>query len=182
MRASACGKNNQNMGREIRKVPVGWEHPKRTEWNREKDFHPLYDRPYRLAAEEWIKDFLEWQNGDDPKKAEYPYYWDYGRTPPDKEYYRPEWADEEMNGFCLYETVSEGTPVSPVFETRKELAEYLAKHGDFWDQKRGHGGWGIEQATAFCAVGWAPSGIASAEIGYVEGKLSPCLQKINPEQ
>jgi hypothetical protein len=52
-----------------------------------------------------------------------------------------------------------------------ELAEYLAEYGDFWDDRRGNGGWGIERANAFCKSGWAPSFIMSENTGLVEGKL-----------
>ena len=70
--------------------------------------------------------------------------------------HRP-YTTEEATWFQLWETVSEGTPVSPPFATKEELAEHLAKHGDDWDKSRGHGGWGIERARAFVDSGWAPS-------------------------
>lgn len=167
------------MGREIRKVPVGWEHPKRGEndlGRNPDDFQPIYNKSYKQAAEKWLESLLEWQNGESEYKAEYQFYWEWDGMPPDPEdkyYYRPDWTEEEMNGFCLYETVSEGTPVSPVFATKKELAEYLAEHGDFWDERRGNPGWGIERARAFCDMGWAPSFIAvgGQNGGIIEGKL-----------
>lgn len=37
-------------------------------------------------------------------------------------------------GWCLYETVSEGTPVTPVFATAAELIDHLATVGQDWDQ------------------------------------------------
>lgn len=37
-------------------------------------------------------------------------------------------------GWCLYQTVSEGTPVTPVFATADELVEHLATVGQDWDQ------------------------------------------------
>jgi len=94
-------------------------------------------------------------------------YWDYFGNPPDPEYYRT-YKDEDATWFQLYETVSEGTPVTPPFETKEELADYLAENGDFWDQKRRKdpnrtGGmdckpWGKEQAYKFVmGNGWAPS-------------------------
>lgn len=36
---------------------------------------------------------------------------------------------EDQLGYCLYETVSEGTPVTPVFATPEELIDYLVKYG-----------------------------------------------------
>ena len=68
----------------------------------------------------------------------------------------------------MYETVSEGTPVTPPFATKEELVEYLIEHGDFWDQKRRKEGntimpcdpWTREQAETFVNdTEWAPSGM-----------------------
>lgn len=55
---------------------------------------------------------------------------------------RPDAADympvfdvpEDDLGWCLYETVSEGTPVTPVFATADELVDHLATVGQDWDQ------------------------------------------------
>jgi hypothetical protein len=41
---------------------------------------------------------------------------------------------EDRLGWCLYETVSEGTPVTPVFATAAELVDWLATKGQDWDQ------------------------------------------------
>lgn len=54
---------------------------------------------------------------------------------PDPADYMPVWsvpADEL--GWCLYQTVSEGAPVTPVFATAEELIEHLATVGQDWDQ------------------------------------------------
>lgn len=40
-------------------------------------------------------------------------------------------ADTDGFGYCLYETVSEGTPVTPVFENPEEIVEYLVNVGTF---------------------------------------------------
>jgi len=159
------------MGREIRKVPVGWEHPKTHHHVRGEEYRPMLKESYEVRAEEWLKNCILWAKGEHPNQnPEYKYFWDYDGNPPDKDYYAPNWTDEEKNGFAVYETVSEGTPVSPTFATREELAQYLAENGDFWDQKRRNGGWGIEQARAFCNAGWAPSMIGTSQ-GFFEGKL-----------
>ena len=60
------------------------------------------------------------------------------RNPPKKEDYTtvPESAEEvESWGYCLYETVSEGTPCSPVFATPEELIDYLVNVGNFWGER-----------------------------------------------
>ncbi len=63
--------------------------------------------------------------------------------PPDPEYYRPQWGEGLATWWQVYETVSEGTPVTPPFATREELVEYLVENGDFWDQARRKRGWTI---------------------------------------
>ena len=67
--------------------------------------------------------------------------------------------EQEKTRLTMYETVSEGTPVTPPFATKEELVNYLVEHGDFWDQHRGHGGWSRENAEHFVQAEWAPSGI-----------------------
>lgn len=57
----------------------------------------------------------------------------------------------------VWETVSEGSPVTPAFATDAELIDYLVVNGDARDQKRGDGGWSRENAEKFVSVGWAPS-------------------------
>ena len=66
----------------------------------------------------------------------------------------------------MYGTVTEGTPVSPPFETPEELAAYLSKHGDFWDQKRLRDGDdrlvvipSYDDALKFVTGGWSPTAI-----------------------
>lgn len=58
--------------------------------------------------------------GEKPNPAEYMPVWDV--------------PDDEL-GWCLYETISEGTPVTPVFATADELVEHLATVGQDWDQE-----------------------------------------------
>ncbi len=57
-------------------------------------------------------------------------------------------------GWQLWETVSDGSPISPVFPTKEAFIEYLVSEG----YSRG-------AATAFCEDGWAPSAV------FVGGKF-----------
>lgn len=66
------------------------------------------------------------------------------------------------NWWQVWETVSEGSPVTPAFATRGELIDYLVAVGDAWDQKRGEGGWKREAAESFVETEWAPSLIGTA--------------------
>lgn len=85
------------MGREIRRVPAGWEHP----CNEKGEYIPKL-------------------------KSEMP--------------------EEDATHYQIYEDVTEGTPVSPVFETLEEMKEWLLEEGH------------SEKATAkFIEYGWAPS-------------------------
>lgn len=181
------------MGREIRKVPPNWKHPER---NQETDrygrggFQPMFDEEFGPVFSRWLAEFDRVRAGNLTNKERE--YWPNGLQdwlkdegfPPDPEYYRP-YSDADATWLQLYETVSEGTPVSPAFATPDELIEYLAEYGDFWDQKRcqradwstfwggepGVSGWGKERATAFVNAGWAPSFVVSSA-GISAGKLA----------
>jgi hypothetical protein len=126
------------MGREVRNVPANWDHPK-MEGRYDDRLQPMHDRTFDQAAAEWKADFAAWERGDRPdycsdgsKNLE---YWEWNGGPPERAYYRP-WKDEEATWFQVWETVSEGTPVTPPFATKEELVEYLISDGDFWQQKR----------------------------------------------
>jgi hypothetical protein len=163
------------MGREIRPVPDGWEHPTEEKPNyhrttMETRFKPLFDRSYEEACAEWWKEAQAWQAGERPDYAgdDSPkWYWDWNGSPPDVNYYRPEWADEERTHFQIYETVSEGTPCSPVFATLAEVADWMCQPIDrvTWPQYNRGKDWQCsqgktrEQAEAFTKVAWAPSGV-----------------------
>lgn len=168
------------MGREIRRVPPNYQHPMRdcphSPWaggcdtakrNNGKCYQPLYDRDYESEMSEWIENHNLWLSGDHPCQSDpnYPsaseckYYAQFEGNPPDVDYYPPKWAENEATWFQLYETVSEGTPVSPPFATQDELIDYLQNHGDFWDQLRGEGPYSREAAERMVRGGWAPSGI-----------------------
>jgi hypothetical protein len=54
---------------------------------------------------------------------------------PDPADYMPVFGVPEAElGWCLYETVSEGTPTTPVFATAEELIEHLATVGQDYEQ------------------------------------------------
>lgn len=163
------------MGREIRRVPPNWEHPRKkcehSPWKggcdeaKEHDgmcYQPMYDRTYDEAAKDWKDAFAAWERGERPdycdqasKNLE---FWEWDGGPPDRAYYRPAWKEGEATWFQVYQTVSEGSPVSPPFATREELVEYLVKHGDFWAQHRGERGVSRKAAEAFVmGDGWVPS-------------------------
>ncbi len=158
------------MGREIRRVPPNWAHPKKLVPNHrlgrmEEDYQPLYDRTFEDAMKSWLEELQAWLDGgfDEQRReqstrypADEPYrsFCDWHGTAPDPEYHRPVWR-EEPTWVQVYETVSEGTPVTPPFATAEELVNYLVEKGDFWDQKRGDGGWKRDNAESFVKRGWS---------------------------
>lgn len=145
------------MGREIRKVPPNWDHPK----DRYGNPQAMRDETFEDAAKEWKDGFAKWEAGErpkyfDPNGSLYPEYWEWKGNPPKREYHRP-WKSEEATWIQVWETISEGTPITPPFSTPEELIEFLVESGDFWDQKQNRGGWKRENAEAFVQRGWAPS-------------------------
>lgn len=145
------------MGREIRRVPANWEHPK----DEQGSYKPMYDNDFDTRLAEWLAGYELWKKGEheyqkDSDLAEGLEYWDYDGALPDPAYYRPKF-ETEPTWYQVYETVSEGTPVTPPFSTKEELIEYLVQHGDFRDQRRGDGGWSRKNAESFLESEWAPS-------------------------
>jgi len=151
------------MGREIRRVPANWQHPKTTnKYSGREELQPMYDQHFDARFAEWLADFDRVRAGnlDDIEAECYPrgladWLQDEG-APPDPAYYRP-WKDDDATWFQVWETVSAGTPVSPPFATPGELIDYLSTNGDFWDQKRGHKPAARSSYEAFVKSGWAPS-------------------------
>lgn len=155
------------MGREIRMVPPNWEHPQ----GNNDGFQSMYDQDYTSAVKEWKDGYRLWENGKYPGQEGGWEFWDWQGGPPDKETYRPEFT-EEPTWFQVYETVSEGTPVTPPFATKPELVDYLVEYGDFWDQSRGDGGWKRANAKSFVDRGFAFTGMMRVDQGKVEIKMA----------
>jgi hypothetical protein len=163
------------MGREVRRVALDWEPPKepcryiyihgRTSdpcpgWH----WHPHFDESYEHAVATWETGKRRWESGEDPdSRASHRLGWSweewYGEKPDDPDYYRPEWPEGTPLGYCFYETVSEGTPLSPIFATTDELADWLVENE----------GMSPEGARRFVAAGWAPSFISMPETGLISG-------------
>ena len=128
------------MGREIRRVPPGWEHPKRqTEWG--YDYAPLVDESFEEAQAAWEEARRAFDRTDCTFEE-----W-HGGKPDNPIYYRPAWDEETRTAFQVYETVSEGTPTSPVFESEEDLVSWLVEEG-------GHS---EAAAREFVRVGSVPS-------------------------
>lgn len=161
------------MGREVRMVPADWEHPKEYDVYRHKmDYIPLlagsYDKAkaeYDEEAAQWNKGFVkDWANGGWKEKsascaneyAEYADYEEWAGEAPEPQNYMPAFEEGTANHFMMYETCSDGTPISPAFETPEELAHWLADTGAsaFGDMTATY-----EQWLATIHAGSAPSAV-----------------------
>jgi len=117
------------MGREIRKVPKGWQHPV----DKRGHYKSMYDTDYPTAVAEWLAGLDAWRRGDEilpdgtpaaQAKDGCEFYWEYYGGPPDRDTCRPAF-EGEADCYQIYETVTEGTPVSPVFESLNDLESWL---------------------------------------------------------
>ena len=134
------------MSREIRRVPANWQHPKN-----ERGRHiPLLDK-FGYNAEE-IEEGLRdgWLKNTPPH---------YGCD------VMPEWTEEQKTHIQMYETTSEGTPISPVMDTPENLARWLT---DNESSAFGRMTATYEQWLGVCRGGWAPSMVADSR-GLVSG-------------
>lgn len=121
------------MGRELRRVPANWEHPKMENGK----YQPLYNEYYGDALNKWLEKHKQWEEGTYPDlldatttKEEYPFFAMWDGNPPDVEYYHTrKFTEEELTHIQLYETTSEGTPISPVFKADEfeKLCEWAAE-------------------------------------------------------
>lgn len=71
------------------------------------------------------------------------------------------------DGWQLWETVSEGSPISPVFPTAEGLADWLTTPAAEWGAGKPFGD--VESALRFVKAGWAPSFVYASETGVIEG-------------
>jgi len=124
------------MCREVRRVPKNWGHPKK-----DGEYIQLFNDSYSWAAERWDKGKDQWSKG----LYEKGYRTDqlvplFGRAKknlsfeqcagerPLKGDYMPDWDDDEKTHYQMYETLTEGTPISPVMNGIESLAHWLTDH------------------------------------------------------
>jgi len=122
------------MGRDVRKVPKDWQHP--TDGN--DKYIPLLEYPFSKILKEWEEEKQMWKEGyrkdflDSPKwipKSDDELmisFEEWAGEKPQKDNFMPEWDESEKTHLQMYETTSEGKPISPVMETPEELAKWLA--------------------------------------------------------
>ncbi len=120
------------MGRELRRVPPDWEHP-RDEQGR---YIPLFDQAYKEALADWHYGDRLWQEGRHPDQGEYPranecatYEEWHGPPPVPDQYRREKWGEDDTVCWQVYENVTEGTPLSPVLATLDDVRAWLLDNG-----------------------------------------------------
>jgi len=138
------------MGREVRPVALDWEHP--CEPGTYSVGSPRY---VGLCSRENLRFRLEW-NAEHPDDED-------AQEPVDPADYMPEIPEGTPYGFQLHETVSEGTPLSPVFATKELLAEWMSS------PEAGREQVAPAVAAKFVSEGWAPSFFSSPQTGFVTG-------------
>ena len=133
------------MGREVRRVPADWQHPK-NEYDRYKPLYP--GERYEANA----TGFMEKANAEGLQEA----IDLYGQAP-DQNDYMPNWPVSERTHYMMYEDTSEGTPISPAFATPEELARWLADTGasSVGSATASYEGW-----LRVAKGGWAPSAVS----------------------
>ena len=94
---------------------------------------------------------------------------DYSGPRPVAADYRPDWPDADATWVELYETVSEGTPVSPAFASKPELRAWLLANGDDWSSAPPS----ADSLDLLMDNEWAPTFIGRAE------HLAPWEQQAN---
>ena len=139
------------MGREVRKVPKDWKHPKDDKGH----YIPLYDGSFAEADTDWNIGYAKWQEGLcenygkgekwEPIPDEYKHmrYTEYHGQRPSPDDYMPQWEEHEKTHYMMYEDTSEGTPISPGFETPEELARWLVDNNAsaFGSETASYEGW-----------------------------------------
>ncbi len=156
------------MGREVRRVPANWQHPKqqvpdyRTGRMVER-FKPLFPgERYQPAVDDWDEECAKWKTGThqdlNEPAAKGMTYEQWAGQRPHRDDYMPNWPAEQRTHLMMYEDTSEGTPISPAFETPEELARWLVdnKASAFGSDTGSYGGW-----LRVARGGWAPSMIVA---------------------
>jgi hypothetical protein len=126
------------MSREVRPVALDWEHPRGR--GTYQDGSPRY---IGLSSREDLNHRLGYR-ADHPGDED-------EQEPIDLSEYMPEIREGTPCGWQMYETVSDGTPLSPVFATKDELAAWLASP-EAGDEQRSPA-----VAARFVEEGWAPT-------------------------
>ena len=176
------------MGIELVRVPKGWKHPTEGDYSRRSSsiayqppagnkWRPLYmGRSWDEAMRDWwrkrisrrvLRAVFYWPSVlgfIDP-----PYYvaYKYDDEAPTSYDYRPRWKAGWRTHYQLYETVSEGTPISPVCATIADLIDWCVAHPNVWvgTENMTREGW----QRFFARGGRAPTAMVTPTHGFESG-------------
>lgn len=117
----------------VRKVPKDWEHPKLETG----EFKPMLEEYYLDSLNRWWRWHEQWIEGTHPHQLENAektkscrFYAEWGGDPPSCENYSPfKFSEEEKVCFQIYENVTFGTPLSPVFTSLKQMRNWMIDQG-----------------------------------------------------
>jgi hypothetical protein len=183
------------MSREIRRVSSDWEHPRYPsndrfeggyiplhngegykrdlkDWEKNKTYYDMGLRPSYGAGADEEKEELVALTAEDISDGFEKFY---GEKPL-QERYMPLWTEEQKTLIMMYESTSEGTPISPAFKTSEELARWLADNN-----ASAFGGITAtyEQWLSTCKEGWAISAVFFPGKGIVSGVEAQAKEKLN---
>ncbi|MBU1164893.1 hypothetical protein KKA15_05035 [Patescibacteria group bacterium] len=142
------------MSTEARRVPANWEHPKD-----ENGHHIPMHEHFPYDEEEIVEGLRDgWLNNDPPN---------YGCD------VMPQWPESERTHYQMYESVTEGTPISPVMETPEALARWLA------DNKASAGPYATATYDQWLAMIKAGSSVGSFVMDCATGRTMSGVEAVS---
>lgn len=94
---------------------------------------PMFNKQYTEAIKEWYNNHILWLAGNHPDQldeelkesaSKYKYFAEWDNDVPEIEYYNHYYTPEEATRYQVYETTTEGTPISPIFESKEQAEKY----------------------------------------------------------
>jgi hypothetical protein len=146
------------MGREVKIVSLDFD------WfETQKEEDEIWSKTWEgYLFEQEFNCFLCGGSGNNSKGKECPLCFGDGKITPRFE--PPKSWDDKRNGFQIWQDVSEGSPISPVFKKAEDLAEWMVKNDTSTSRGTSYKAW----LKMIKEIGSAPSGILSSE-GYKDG-------------
>jgi hypothetical protein len=133
---------------------------------------PLFPgEDYQRRVDDWDEENAKWKAGWRPDHYTDPEdrarcYEQWAGQRPHRDDYMPNWPEAQRTHLMMYETTTEGTPISPACATPEELARWLVDNDASanGNQTASYEGW-----LRVARGGWAPSMVFSPATGMVSG-------------
>ena len=137
------------MGRELRRVPANWQHPRGTfkrGFVNAEGYLPMKDQTLEEAQAEWDRNNELWEKKQHPDQIKAARSgrpmsdplnplrhtwesWTSERPHAGQSWWRPAYEGEPTH-YQVYENTTEGTPVSPVLDSEEAIVAWLVEHQD----------------------------------------------------